>query len=180
MAKSLQEQLLEAGAVKKDRAQKINKSKRKQNKLKQHGASIKDEIKVAAAKAQAEKAAKDRESNRQRQQALVTKALNAQIAQLINSNKIHDENAEETYNFNFQNKVKTIYVNTEQRKALAGGRLAVTFHENQFGLVPVAVAQKIIERQPESVVYYAQPDTVSTESSDDPYAAYVIPDDLTW
>lgn len=180
MAKSLQDQLLEAGAIKKDRAQKINKTKHKQNKQKQRGANEVDEIKRAAQNAQAEKAAKDLEFNRLKQEELAKKELAAQIKQLIGANKVDDEHGDDSYNFNYQNKVKTIYVTEDQRKALANGRLAIVSCENVFSVVPAAVARKVMERDTETVVSLVTPDTESEALEDDPYAEYVIPDDLTW
>ena len=180
MKGSLQDQLLEAGAIKKDRAQKINKTKRKQNKQKQRGASEVDEIKRAAEIAQAEKAAKDLEFNRLKQEELATKELAAQIKQLIGANKVNDDAGEEAYNFNYQNKVKTIYVTEEQRKALANGRLAIVNCESVFSLVPAAVARKVMERDPETVISLVAPDAESEVHEDDAYAEYVIPDDLNW
>ena len=180
MAKSLQEQLLEAGAIKKDRAQKINKTKHKQNKQKQRGAADTDDIKRAAEKAQAEKTAKDREINRQRQEAATFKALAAQIKQLIDVNRVDDGAGEEPYNFNYQDKVKTVYVTEEQRKALAGGRLAIVGSQSIFSVVPTVVAHKIMERDVAYVISLSTVDQSDEPLEDDPYAEYVIPDDLTW
>jgi len=49
----------------------------------------------------------------------------------------------------------------------------------RFELVPIEVANKIAERDPETVIELPdQDDSVNTD--DDPYADYKIPDDLTW
>lgn len=180
MAKSLQDQLLEAGAIKKDRAQKINKSKRKQKKQAQRGAGDVDEIKLAADAALAEKAAKDREFNRQKQEELARKELQAQIKQLIDANSLDTEHGEERYNFNVDNKVKSVFVTEEQRKALASGRLGIVTSGQSYAVIPAGVAHKIMERDNETVVSLVTEDATKDESEDDQYADYVIPDDLTW
>ncbi len=180
MAKSLQDQLLEAGAIKKDRAQKINKSKRKQKKQAQRGAGDVDEIKRAADAALAEKAAKDREFNRLKQEELARKELQAQIKQLIDANSLDTEHGEERYNFNVDNKVKSVFVTEEQRKALASGRLGIVTAAQSYAVIPAGVAHKIMERDSEPVVSLIIEDASQDESEDDQYAEYVIPDDLTW
>ena len=180
MAKSLQDQLLEAGAIKKDRAQKINKSKRKQKKQAHRGAADVDEIKRAADAAQAEKAAKDRELNRLKQEELASKELQAQIKQLIDANRVDTNAGEERYNFTVDNKVKSIFVTEDQRKALAAGRLGIVTVEKTYELVPAGVAQKILERDSETVVSLITEDAAKDEAENDQYAEYVIPDDLTW
>ena len=55
MAKSLQQQLLEAGALDKNRALKLKKAKHKEGKQRARGATPEDEVKALAQKAQAEK-----------------------------------------------------------------------------------------------------------------------------
>lgn len=180
MAKSLQDQLLEAGAIKKDRAQKINKSKRKQKKQAHRGAADVDEIKRAADAAQAEKAAKDREFNRLKQEELASKELKAQIKQLIDANCVDADAGEERYNFTVDNKVKSVFVTEEQRKALAMGRLGIVTIEQSYAVVPAGVAQKIMERNNETVVSLVTGDVSEDDPEDDQYAEYVIPDDLTW
>ena len=49
----------------------------------------------------------------------------------------------------------------------------------RFELVPVEVARKIAERDPETVIDLPDQDD-SASAEDDPYADYKIPDDLTW
>ena len=88
MAKSLQEQLLEAGALDKARATKIKKAKHKQGKQRARGSAPPDELKITAQQAQAEKIARDRELSRQRQAELDAKAIAAQVHQLIERNII--------------------------------------------------------------------------------------------
>ena len=58
MAKSLQEQLLEAGALKKDRATRLKKEKRKKGRQQQRGAGATDTAKLSAQQAQAQKVAR--------------------------------------------------------------------------------------------------------------------------
>ena len=179
MAKSLQDQLLEAGAVDKVRASKIKKAKHKQGKQRARGSAGPDELKISAQQAQEDKAARDKELSRQRQAALDEKAIAAQIRQLVEQNIIVREGGDIAYNFSDRDKVKQIHVTQEQLTGLAAGRIAVARIDGAYALIAAPVAAKIIERDPGAVVVM-NTTTQSDMDADDPYADYQIPDDLTW
>ena len=88
MAKSLQEQLMGSGLVDKKKAKTIQKEKRAQRKKLPKGQEHVDEVTLRAAELKKEKADKDRELNRLREQQKNIKAIQAQIKQLIESNSI--------------------------------------------------------------------------------------------
>ena len=77
--------------------------------------------------------------------------------------------------------MKNIGVTEDLKNQLTLGRLAiVTLLVNsgrRFEIVPAAVAEKIAQRDTESVVHLNQ--KVEMEE-DDPYADFQVPDDLTW
>ena len=85
MANSLQDQLLKAGAASRQQGQKASTERRKKNKQKKKKGSGPqlNESSIQSRQIQAEKAARDRELNRQRQEAANNKAIAAQILQLI-------------------------------------------------------------------------------------------------
>lgn len=87
------------------------------------------------------------------------------------------EDADVAYNYSYANKVKKIYVLSEQQKQLTLGQLAIVVIENNNFLVPAKIAERIEERLP-NVVIRAPLESVPEE--DDPYANYQIPDDLMW
>ncbi len=181
---SLQDQLLKAGLVDKNKANKTKKEKQKQAKVsRKGGGKSANEIRVAAQQEQARKVAQDRELNRQKQLASDQKALQAQIRQLIQLNRVDREGGDVAYSFVDVDKVKNIHVTNELQKQLSLGRLAIvafTQGKNRlYELVPTGVAEKIAQRDEHSVVQITAADDSQPEQ-DDPYAEYQIPDDLMW
>jgi hypothetical protein len=186
---SLQEQLLKAGLVDKNRANQADKEKQKRANQTRRSAGKSaakkvDPKKVAADKRHAERVARDRALDDKRKQALEQKAIVAQIKQLIETNKVDRSKGEIPYSFVYRKKIKKLFIGETEKNLLTGGRLAiVTLVVNnegrRFELVPVEVARKIAERDPETVIDLPDQDD-SASAEDDPYADYKIPDDLTW
>ncbi len=187
MAKlSLQEQLLKSGLVSSGQARSAKSEKQKQAKQQHHNKTIVvDEAKELAEKARLEKAEKDRELNLQRKQEEERKQLAAQVKQLIEQNRLkltvdlngqHDDSF--AYHFTDNNKVKTLYVSKPIRDQISQGRLAIVKLGQQYEVVPVEIAEKIKARDEASIV--VNQGTKIEASQQDPYAAYQVPDDLTW
>ena len=181
---SLADQLLKAGLVDKNKANKAKKEKQKQaNSSRKGGAKITNEAQLAAQKERDRKLERDRELNRQKQSQSNQKALLAQIKQLIEMNRVDKADGDIDYSFLHEDKVKKIQVTEAMQKQLSLGRLAiVTFaHDglNQYELVPYAIAEKITQRDAKSVVQINEASTDAADG-DDPYADYQIPDDLMW
>ncbi len=179
MAKSLQDQLLEAGAVKKDRATKLKKDKHKQGKQRLRGAAEPDQIKAQAQRAQAEKLERDRALSRQRQDEADQKAVLAQVRQLIETNGLDDGDAETPYNFTCEGVIRTILVTPALQSSLVNGHVAIVQLDESYVLVAAPVAEKIRERAPAAVALLNSSQATPVDA-DDPYADYKIPDDLTW
>ena len=181
---SLQEQLLKAGLVDKSKANKAKKEKQKQSKVARNtAAKAVSKEKTIAQQEQALRVERDRELNQQKQKQVEQKAAFAQIKQLIELNKIDRGQGEVAYSFVYKNKVMKIFVTEDIKKQLSLGRLAIVRlilkSERLFEVVPAAVAEKIAQRDENSVLQLIPKDD-KTESEDDPYANYQIPDDLTW
>jgi len=176
---SLQDQLLKAGLIDGKKAKQIGKDKRKQNKVaKKSSQPQADETKLAVEQARAEKVAKDRELNAERNALAQQKAIAAQIKQLIANNKQPKGGGDIAYNFTFEKKIKKIYVSAEVQSHLIAGRLVIAGIDDKFELVPRVIAEKITERNPAMII---QPPVQSEpDLEDDPYADYKIPDDLMW
>ena len=176
---SLQDQLLKAGLVDNKKAKAVSKEKRKQNKVaKKSSQPVVDETKAAAERARAEKVARDRALNAEREAAAQQKAIAAQIKQMVANNKQPKGNGDIAYNFTFDKKIKSIYVTEAVRDHLAAGRLMIVGLDEQFELVPRVIAEKISERNPAAVVQ--PPIDSAAPDEDDPYADFQIPDDLMW
>ena len=186
---SLQEQLLKAGLVDESRARQATREKQKRaNQARRSGgksaAHKVDPKKAAADKRHAERVARDNALNAKRKQTLDQKAIAAQVKQLIETNKVDRSKGEIPYSFVYRKKVKKMFIGETEKNLLAAGRLAIvtTVLANEgrrFELVPMEVARKVAERDPETVIELNQQDDTATPE-DDPYADYKIPDDLTW
>ena len=179
MSNSLHDQLMKAGLVDKKKAQAAKKSKHKQRSQKgPKTATEADEAKLRAQKAREEKAERDRELNRQRQDEADRKAVQAQIRQLIKLNSLKNRDGEVAYNFTDQRKIKRIYITEELVNQLSRGQLAIASLEDRYELIPTQVADKIRLRDDSAIIQYNEPQEL--EDEDDPYADYKIPDDLMW
>lgn len=181
---SLQEQLLKAGLVDKKKLDQVKKEKQKKAKSGRKGqGGNDDQIRQAAKLEQARKIERDRELNRQKQSTANSKAVRAQIRQLIELNKIDRAGGEISYSFVDGKKIRKIYVTEGLQKQLVEGRLGIARYQRDgilaFELVPVAIAQKIAERDEKSVIMQ-KPSSDQGGQADDPYADYQIPDDLMW
>lgn len=181
---SLQEQLLKAGLVDRKKVNQVNKEKQKKAKAGRRGqGGNEDRARQAAKQEQAKKFERDRELNRQKQLNANSKAVRAQILQLIKMNKIDREGGEIAYSFVDGKKIRKIYVTEALQKQLVAGRLGIARYQRDgilaFDLVPAAIAEKIAERDGKSVIMQqSSPDPA--DQADDPYADYKIPDDLLW
>jgi len=180
---SLQDQLLKAGLADKQKAKKIKKEKHKKIKAQQkHKLETTNEAKVMVDKAITEKKQKDLALNQERQQQVEVKAIAAQIKQLIEINK-QPRKGDVACNFTDGTLIKRIYVDNKTQKAITLGKLAVVRFNDGYELVPMPVADKIQQRNENTVVYRVdevEEQTTTDGEQDDWYADYEIPDDLTW
>lgn len=179
MANSLLDQLQKSGLVDSKKAKLAVKAKRKQDKIQRNSkqAAV-DDNKLDAAQAKANKTAKDKLLNQQRNEKAQRKAFAAQIKQLIEMNAI-DETGDQQFNFSDGKHIKRIYVDAAQVGRLSRGVVAIVKLGDKYIVVPSPVAERIAERDPERIIFKADKDPEIVEE-DDPYADYKIPDDLMW
>jgi len=180
VSKSLQDQLLKAGLVDTKKAKKVKQQKRKQAKQERKGLA---EPEVESSRSQAEqalqeKAQRDRELNQQRNAEAEKKALQAQIKQLIELNRLPRE-GDVAFNFVDAGKVKKLHVKAQVQEQLSRGRLAIVKLGEQYEVVPMPVAEKIALRD-DTVVVVSHDKEPLQDDEDDYYADYKIPDDLMW
>jgi uncharacterized protein YaiL (DUF2058 family) len=162
---SLKDQLLNAGL--------IDKKKAKQ------GQVPLDDNKEQVKRNLVEKAERDRQLNKQQQEVVERKAIQAQISQLIKMNRIKRESGDIAYQFTDGTRIKKIYVTEQLQKDLVNGRLAIAKLGNEFELLPSSAAEKIRQRDPQVIVLLNTYEVTGVDE-DDPYAEYQIPDDLMW
>ena len=181
---SLQDQLLKAGVINKNKAKKVKNDQHKQAKVvRKMGGKTVNEAKAAVVSEQTKKIERDRDLNLKKQQDANHKSIIAQIKQLIDLNKIKGNKGDIHYSFVYDNKVKHIFVTSEIQGHLSKGRLAiVTLLGNKtekFEVVPAAIAEKIAQRDSDYIVQLNDKESFS-EIEDDAYSDYQIPDDLMW
>ena len=182
MTDSLQDQLLKAGLSDGKKAKKMAKEKRKEVNLARHsGVELIDESKEAARQALAEKVQRDRELNQALNSKAQRKAINVQIKQLIEANKLEKGRGDVGFNFTDGKKVKNIYVTQLEYKQLSAGVLSIVKQGDQYEILPRPIADKIAERDQDRVVSCQENAEVAlTEEEQDWYKDYEIPDDLMW
>ena len=175
MAKSLQDQLKQAGLASQKQIVKARKAKNTKEKMQRKGAEVVDETAESVKRLEAEKLERDRALNREKTLASERKA---QIRQIIELNTI-SERGEVKYQFDHNGVIKMLMLSDEHRQALVRGSLAIVGQADELTLVPAKAAEKIAERDASWLVVQNQRDESSGESDDD-YAGYAIPDDLMW
>jgi uncharacterized protein len=106
--------------------------------------------------------------------------LLAQVKQLIELNRLATDPDGAAYHFNDQNKMKTLYVSESMRQQLVAGREAIVKFDNNYAVVSAEVANKIRSRNAASVVLFNEGLNQDAANTDDPYAAFQVPDDLMW
>jgi uncharacterized protein YaiL (DUF2058 family) len=181
VANSLQDQLLKAGLVSKQKLKQNRSDRRKQDKQAGGRMRVPDENRRRAEEAAAEKAKSDRELNLKRQQEARRKAEENELRQLIHANRLLRKDGTVPYNFQDGGSLKRIYVTAEQQKGLARGGLALVRQDAGYEVVPLEVAGRVLARRPELVLVLNRPEELPAEKdADDPYADYRIPDDLMW
>ncbi len=167
---SLQEQLMKAGLSNEKKAKKAKKASKKNRDLKR-------EVKAAAEQKRQAQLEKDKKLNEEIKAQAEKKAIQAQIKQLIEMNMLDYREGDVTYNFTDDNKVKTLKVTSSMQKQLANGLLSIVNYQDDYAVIPSVVADKIALRDDSVLVSQNE---ITEPDEDDPYAEYVIPDDLMW
>lgn len=183
MSLSLREQLLAAGLVSKKQVESVEKERsqaeHRQKKSTSKAAPPPKQL-TAAEKARAEKAARDRELNKKKEEKAARRARAVAINQLVEQHRIprvEDEDAE-FYNFVDAGKIHRIAIKGETRERIVSGALVVARYRGWFALVPKEAAEKIRAIDPNAVLEHKVESAAPAE--DDPYKDFVVPDDIKW
>ncbi|MEX1828233.1 DUF2058 domain-containing protein [Luteibacter sp. CQ10] len=181
MRNPLQEQLLKAGLVKKDKVAKVVRDQAKQRQGKAPAAPA--EEKVDAQRLQAERAERDRALAAERNAEARAREIRAQVRQIVESSRLK-RHGDIAYRFTDGDRISSVLVDDGQRTQLAAGTLAIVRHGEGFELVPRAAADKIHLRAPELIALdhgRVEGDPPPPGDDDDEYyKQFVVPDDLTW
>ncbi|WP_296405047.1 DUF2058 domain-containing protein [Psychrobacter sp.] len=177
MAKNaLQDQLLKAGLVDNKKAKKLTKQAQH---AKRTGNGADADIKQSVAQAQAEKLERDQKLNQQKQQALEDKTLRANIVQMIQQHQITEIEGDTEYRFVDDSKIKKMNLTQKLFDQIVAGHVSIARLEDGYALLPRPLADRINEKL-EGFIVESKDKAENEPAEDDPYAAYVIPDDLMW
>jgi len=169
MKGSLQEQLLKSGLISedqlKDAKKKPSKPAKKKNKPK------KQQVKTNARPAPT--------PTPNPEQILKEKNLRTEVKKLLRSYKLNDKTGEVPYNYSVNNQVKRFYVTKQQQDQLIEGKLAIANWNDISYLIPFEAVAELTKLYPKIDISHVNNEELKT-SDDDPYADYVVPDDIKW
>ncbi|NWK19340.1 DUF2058 domain-containing protein, partial [Vibrio parahaemolyticus] len=137
------------------------------------------EVKAAVEESKRQQVERDKRLSQQQNAERLSKEIKAQINQLIEMNKIELKDGDIKYNFTHGTLVKSLYVDSLIREQLIKGILAIAIVGESYVVIPRGVANKIAQRD-ESVIIEQKEAESEIPAEDDPYADFVVPDDLMW
>ncbi|ATD67826.1 nucleoprotein/polynucleotide-associated enzyme [Luteimonas chenhongjianii] len=178
MRNPLQEQLLKAGLVKKGKLAEVAREQTRARHGKQPAKPT--ESQRDAERARQEKAERDRELAQSRNAEARQRELRVQARQLIADGQIAAR-GERAYRFEADGAIRTLLVDDAQARELGSGMLVIARLDAGHVLLPRALAQRVRERDPGSIVVdhggspAAPP---GTDDYEDP--RFAVPDDLVW
>jgi len=171
--------LLKAGLVAEQQVKQARSAERKQKKRADGKDGAGEEGRRRARQAAAEKAQRDSELNRQRNDEARRKAEANELRQLIHANRVPRGEGDVAYSFLDGESIKRIYVTAEQQAKLAAGKLAVVRQDTGYELVMPEIAERLRARAAALIVVLNQGGEAEGQI-DDEYADYKVPDDLMW
>lgn len=131
----------------------------------------------------ANKARRDKELARERNEKAKARALRAEIKQLITQHDQREKANAETdvaYNFLHKKKIKRLYVPPAQKEALSKGKLVIINNDGLYHLVSPEIAAKIAKRDPKWIITAHDNEKATEPEMDDFYKKFEVPDDLDW
>ena len=138
-----------------------------------------DLAKAYAIRAQREKEERIEAERVKQEEARLRREAKAKLAEFVKDKGLNDAAADIARHFPYGGKIKRIYVNAEQLKALNAGELGVVQLDGRYLLVTAAVLAEAEAIFAPAVALKVDPNATAEE---DPYAdpQYQVPDDLVW
>ena len=174
---ALQAQLLKAGLVDNKKAKKLSKQAVHEQRT---GQSEEAELKAKIAQDKQEKLAKDQALDLEKKRLLQGKELKAAIIQMIHQHKIMQTDGDVSYQFIDESKIKKMYLNQQIYNALVSGSLVIAKDGESYAILPKALAERINDKMTGFIIVNNSEKNEQITDEEEPYAAYVIPDDLMW
>ncbi len=137
-----------------------------------------DLAKAYAIRAQREKDERIEAERQKQDEARKRREAKAQLAELLKDKALNDPAAEIARHFDYGGKIKRVYVNAGQLKALNAGQLGVVQMDGRYVLVEAELLTQAEAIFAPAVALKINPDA----TADDPYAdpQFHVPDDLVW
>ena len=138
-----------------------------------------DLAKAYAIRAQREKDERIEAERVKQEEARVRREAKAKLEAFLTDKSLNQADAEIARHFPYGGKIKRIYVNADQLKALNAGELGVVQQNGRYLLVTAAVLAEAEAIFAPAVALKVDPDA---PAESDPYAdpQYQVPDDLVW
>ena len=138
-----------------------------------------DLAKAYAIRAQKEKDERIEAERLKQEEARLRREAKAKLKDFLADKSLNAAEAEHARHFEYGGKIKRIYVNEAQLKALNAGELGVVQLNGRYLLVEAAVLAEAEAVFPAALALKVDP---SAPAGDDPYAdpRYQVPDDLVW
>lgn len=180
-SQSLQDQLRQAGLAneKQGKKSKWGKVSRESKKKKPQAAqpTAQTEAQQAAERALAEKAARTEALNRERQAEAQRKAMQAEIRQILTQNAVRLPDEGMAYHFSDHGVIHTLTVSKKIQQDLVAERCRIARLGDRYVVIPQSAVEKIRQRDESHLVPVPE---ATTDSDDDYYAQFTVPDDLIW
>ncbi len=137
-----------------------------------------DLAKAYAIRAQREKDERIETERQKQEDARKRREAKSQLAELLKDKALNDPAADIARHFDYGGKIKRVYVNAGQLKALNAGELGVVQLDGRYVLVEAELLTQVETIFAPAIALKINPDT----STDDPYAdpQFRVPDDLVW
>jgi uncharacterized protein YaiL (DUF2058 family) len=138
-----------------------------------------DLAKAYAIRAQKEKDERIAAERQRQEEARLRREARAKLEEFLKGRALNDAQAEIARHFPYGGKIKRIYVNAEQLRALNAGELGVAQLNGRYQLLTLADLDEVARIFPAAVALRVDPDA---PAEDDPYQdpKYQVPDDLVW
>ncbi|WP_295911262.1 DUF2058 domain-containing protein [uncultured Xanthomonas sp.] len=177
MRNPLQEQLLKAGLVKKSQVAQVAREQAKARHGKTPPPPSAEQLE--SERLRQERVERDRALSAERNAQARVQEQRAQARQLVETHKFKAD-GEIDYHFTDAGKIQRLRVDAALRAQLIAGSVAIARLDAGYVPVPRAVVEKIVARDPATIVFDALAATPASGEDDPYYSQFKVPDDLIW
>lgn len=138
-----------------------------------------DLAKAYALRSETEKQERIAAEKRKQEEAKLKRELKQKVQELLKDKAQNVESAEHARHFEYNGKIRRVYVTPEQLSDLNKGILGLVQLDGRYLIVSADIADQVKLLLPSIVALRIDPDA---PASDDPYSdlLYQVPDDLVW